>query len=75
MYKLTKNQFNFLVSLIANRTEIDVPHEMRTQVYDLFYRVGYERTYSEYDKEILNSIRKEFLKLKLTKEDWGDLPF
>lgn len=75
MYKLTKNQFNFLVSLMGNKTEIDVPHEMRNQVYDLFYRIGYERTYSEYDREILNSIRKEFLKSKLAKEDWNDLPF
>jgi replication-associated recombination protein RarA len=75
MYKLTKNQFNFLVSLMTNKTEIDVPREMRNQVYDLFYRIGYDRTYSEYDREILNSIRIEFIDIKLAKEDWSDLPF
>jgi len=75
MYKLTKNQFNFLVSLVANRAEIDIPREMRNQVYELFYRVGYERTYSEYDRNILNSIRREFLQLKLRTVDMDDLPF
>jgi replication-associated recombination protein RarA len=75
MYKLTKNQFNFLVSLVTNRAEIDIPREMRNQVYELFYRVGYERTYSEYDRNILNSIRREFLQLKLRTVDMDDLPF
>lgn len=75
MYRLTKNQFNFLVSLIANRAEINVPLEMRRQVYELFYRIGYERTYSEHDRDILNSIRNEFLNLKLKTIDMDDLPF
>jgi hypothetical protein len=76
MYKLTKNQFNFLVSLMANRAEVDVPLEIRRKVYDLFYRVGYSREYHELDKNILNGIRKEFIDLKLKKTNWdNDLPF
>ena len=76
MYKLTKNQFNFLVSLMANRAEVDVPLEIRRKVYDLFYRVGYSREYHEVDKNILNGIRKEFIDLKLKKTNWdNDLPF
>lgn len=77
MYKLTKNQFNFLVSILANRasSSISVPHEMRRKVYDLFCRIGYERTYSEYDRDILNTIRAEFLDLKLRQNHMDDLPF
>jgi hypothetical protein len=76
MYKLTKNQFNFLVSLMANRAEVDVPSEIRRKVYDLFYRIGYSREYHELDKNILNGIRKEFIDLKLKKTNWdNDLPF
>jgi hypothetical protein len=76
MYKLTKNQFNFLVSLMANRAEVDVPLEIRRKVYDLFYRIGYSREYHELDKNILNGIRKEFIDLKLKKTNWdNDLPF
>lgn len=75
MYKLTKNQFNFLISLIANRAEIDVPLEMRRQVYELFYRIGYEKAYSEHDRELLLNIRNEYMLMKLKKQDWDDLPF
>lgn len=77
MYKLTKNQFNFLVSLLANRagSDVAVPHDMRRKVYDLFFRIGYERTYSEYDRDILNTIRAEFLDLKLRQNQVDDLPF
>jgi hypothetical protein len=75
MYKLTKNQFNFLVSLMANRAEVDVSLEIRRRVYDLFYRIGYSREYTEQDRDILNGIRKEFIDLKLKKSDWDDLPF
>jgi hypothetical protein len=75
MYKLTKNQFNFLVSLMANRAEVDVSLEIRRKVYDLFYRIGYSREYNEHDRDGLNGIRKEFIDLKLKKSDWDDLPF
>jgi hypothetical protein len=75
MYKLTKNQFNFLVSLMANRAEVDVSLEIRRKVYDLFYRIGYSREYNEHDRDVLNGIRKEFIDLKLKKSDWDDLPF